>query len=120
MTAKFNDKGQFKEFQGWARMGAKIRAFTIHEVKAPKIGDVQPQRVLAEIEYSVQGMPTYLRKEWEELQKHDVLQLVFLQPTLPVLYLHHLHNLHNINTQTMFTRPTPLTPPTSPTHHLPT
>ena len=70
----------FEKFNGWARMAQPILSLAIHEVVPPKIGEAQPQKVLAEISYSVSGLPNYLRKEWEELQKHDILQLVSFGP----------------------------------------
>ena len=48
----------------------------MHEIQPPRIGQKIPKRVFAEITYTVAGLPNYLRKEWESLQKYDVIFLV--------------------------------------------
>ena len=70
------ETGKFQGFQGWSRMAAEIKDFTIYEVGQPKVGSLYPSKVLAELRYSVATMPTYLKKEWESLKAHDVLMLV--------------------------------------------
>ncbi|CAI5536299.1 unnamed protein product [Closterium sp. Naga37s-1] len=68
------------EFTGWARMAIQISSFRIVEVKAPRLGEVQPAAVLAEVEYSIGGYKAAMRSEWEEIKEHDVLFLLGIHP----------------------------------------
>ena len=70
------ETGQFKGFDGWARMATDIKEFVLYTVQPAKIGKKYPSKVLAEIKYSVANMQSYLKKEWESLKKHDVVFLV--------------------------------------------
>lgn len=68
--------GNFASFNGWARMAAEIKEFTVHEVEPPKIGESYSSNIFAEVKYSTQGMNSYIRKEWQELRQHDVVFLI--------------------------------------------
>jgi intron-binding protein aquarius len=65
-----------KEFQGWSLMSLEIKDFTVFEIEKPKLGKVFPEKVLAEISYSIVEMNANVKKEWEKLKPHDVIFLV--------------------------------------------
>lgn len=84
--ANFDEStGNFVSFNGWARMAAEIKEFTVHEIEPPKIGETYSTNVFAEVKYSTQSMNSYIRKEWEELRQHDVVFLISFKKNLQVL-----------------------------------
>ena len=66
-------------FGGWARMALQIQSFTIVEVKKPLIGEKHPSRVRAEVRVNL-NVRREVKREWENLRKHDVCFLVALKP----------------------------------------
>ena len=60
-------------------MATPIEKFTLHYIAPALLGEQVPSKVMAEVEYSIAGMPNYLKKEWEELSIHDiVLNIIIL------------------------------------------
>jgi len=70
---KFDKKGNFEEFDGWARMAAPIKNFKILTIGTTDIGKNYPSEVIAEIEVNLQGVQTQIRNEWDQIKKHEVL-----------------------------------------------
>ena len=70
---KFDKKGNFEEFDGWARMAAPIKNFKILTVGSNEIGKNYPSQVIAEIEFNLQGIQSQIRNEWDQIKKHEVL-----------------------------------------------
>ena len=67
-------------FGGWARMAQPLTAFNVVEVAKPKIGENAPARVRADVTINVNLRPE-VRREWENLRKHDVCLLLTVRPT---------------------------------------
>jgi intron-binding protein aquarius len=78
MHAKFDHRGNFTEFEGWARMGVPVKSFKILAIKPALIGKNYPQEVFAEIEIEMKGAQTQIKNEWDKLKRHDVLFLLNL------------------------------------------
>ena len=68
-------------FAGWARMALNIDNFSVIEISAPRIGEKYPSRVRAEIRVAL-SVRERVKKEWENLRKHDVCFLITLKPKL--------------------------------------
>lgn len=69
------------EFEGWARMASPISTFAIISVSAPKLGEVPPRSVIADIQIDLSRLPDTIADEWNELKPHDVLFLLSLKPS---------------------------------------
>ena len=67
-------------FGGWARMAQPLATFNVVEVAKPKIGENHPARVRADVTINVNLRPE-VRREWENLRKHDVCLLLTVRPT---------------------------------------
>ncbi|KAL1559561.1 RNA helicase aquarius [Salvia divinorum] len=73
-----NNEGE-TAFRGWSRMGVPIKEFRIRDVKQPKIGEVKPSAVTAEVTFSVSSYKAQIRSEWNSLKEHDVLFLLSIR-----------------------------------------
>ncbi len=73
VSPKFNKRGNFNEFDGWAKMAAPIKNFKILTVKPNEIGKNHPSEVIAEIEINLQGIQSQIKSEWDQVKKHDIL-----------------------------------------------
>ncbi|KAL0096664.1 aquarius [Phycomyces blakesleeanus] len=67
------------EFAGWARMAVNIENFNIVDVARPNLGEDKPAHVKADITYDVGKFTDSIRREWDNLRKHDVLFLLTIQ-----------------------------------------
>ncbi|CAH1406700.1 unnamed protein product [Nezara viridula] len=70
-------------FGGWARMAQPIKSFLVVEVVKPRIGEMVPARVVAEVTINL-DVKSDVKKEWESLRKHDICFLIAVQPNLPI------------------------------------
>mmetsp|Transcript_299 Transcript_299/g.1022 ORF Transcript_299/g.1022 Transcript_299/m.1022 type:complete len:1462 (+) Transcript_299:73-4458(+) len=66
------------QMTGMARMCLPMVGLEITVVKRPKVGDVVPAEVLAEVKWSVAGLLPHVRSEWDMLREHDVIFLLHL------------------------------------------
>ncbi|ELT95764.1 hypothetical protein CAPTEDRAFT_198998 [Capitella teleta] len=66
-------------FGGWARMAHPMINIHIMEVAKPNIGENHPARVRADITINL-NLRQEIKREWENLRKHDVLFLITLRP----------------------------------------
>ncbi|XP_041989829.1 RNA helicase aquarius-like [Salvia splendens] len=73
-----NNEGE-TAFRGWSRMGVPIKEFRIRDVKQPKIGEVKPSAVTAEVTFSFSSYKAQIRSEWNSLKEHDVLFLLSIR-----------------------------------------
>ncbi|KAK0408994.1 hypothetical protein QR680_004283 [Steinernema hermaphroditum] len=60
---------------GWARMALRVAAIQITKVGNPLLGEKSPSEVLANVSIQLPRRPD-LRREWEQLRRHDVCFLV--------------------------------------------
>lgn len=67
-------------FNGWARMALPTASFAVTEVAKPKVGEVKPARVLADIVVDLSRLHGEARFEWDQLRQHDVLFLLCMTP----------------------------------------
>ncbi|KAK4985364.1 hypothetical protein LTR66_008202 [Elasticomyces elasticus] len=67
-------------FEGFSRMALPIAKPAIVEVVPPKVGDVAPAQVKAEIILDVSRLNPGIRKDWESLRSDDVVFLLAVQP----------------------------------------
>uniref|UniRef100_A0A1D2ABG5 Intron-binding protein aquarius n=2 Tax=Auxenochlorella protothecoides TaxID=3075 RepID=A0A1D2ABG5_AUXPR len=67
-------------FNGWARMVKNLEGFTITEVQPPKVGEMRPAAVSAEVVVDLSSLREDVRREWEEVKQHDVMFLLTLRP----------------------------------------
>ncbi len=75
----FDTKGILRDFDGWSRMAIPIKAFKILVSKKPKIGKKYSEEIVADIEYSLNGIQPHIRSEWDKIKKHDILFLITFQ-----------------------------------------
>lgn len=69
------------EFAGWSRMAARIVSFVVVEIARPRVGEVKPASVTAELVIDLADFRRGdVRSEWDELKEHDVLFLLTVQP----------------------------------------
>jgi intron-binding protein aquarius len=69
------------EFMGWSRMAMKIESFVVVEVARPRVGEVKPSSVTAELVIDLAQFKRFdVRDEWDELKEHDVLFLLTVEP----------------------------------------
>ncbi|XP_060647054.1 RNA helicase aquarius [Drosophila nasuta] len=69
-------------FGGWARMALPIASFAVVEVAKPHLGEKKPSRVRADVGVTL-SVRHEIKKEWENLRKHDVCFLITVKPTQP-------------------------------------
>ena len=58
----------------------QITSFSVIEVLKPKVGEVCPARVRADVTLTLNVQPS-VRAEWEALRKHDVCFLITCRPS---------------------------------------
>jgi Intron-binding protein aquarius N-terminus len=76
-----NEASGAPEFMGWSRMAIKIESFVVVEVARPRVGEIKPAAVTAELVIDLaQFKRNDIREEWDELKEHDVLFLLTVQP----------------------------------------
>lgn len=78
LLAYTNNEGE-TAFRGWSRMAVPIKEFRIADVKQPKIGEVKPSVVTAEVTFSISSYKAQIRSEWNSLKEHDVLFLLSIR-----------------------------------------
>jgi len=64
---------------GMARMCLPLAGLEVTLVKRPKVGDVVPSEVMAEVKWSVTGLLPHIRQEWDQLREHDVIFLLRIE-----------------------------------------
>ncbi|KAI7884684.1 P-loop containing nucleoside triphosphate hydrolase protein [Lichtheimia hyalospora FSU 10163] len=67
------------EFAGWARMAIPVEAVSVVDVAPPKLGQDRPAHVKADITFNVGRYTDTIRREWDNLRRHDVLFLLTIQ-----------------------------------------
>lgn len=67
------------EFAGWARMAIPVEAVSVVDVAPPKLGQDRPAHVKADITFDVGRYTDTIRREWDNLRRHDVLFLLTIQ-----------------------------------------
>jgi intron-binding protein aquarius len=70
-------------FGGWSRMAQSITNFTIVEVGKANIGESHPSRVRADVTL-VLNTRADIKREWENLRKHDICFLITCKPLTKV------------------------------------
>ena len=65
---------------GNARMGLALASFQIKDIGRPKLGEIKPGYVKAELTINLGSLRNEARQEWENLRRHDVIFLVALDP----------------------------------------
>lgn len=81
LQPKRNEATGKPEFLGWSRMAIKIESFVVVEVARPRVGEIKPAAVTAELVIDLgQFKCNNVRDEWDELKEHDVLFLLSVQP----------------------------------------
>ncbi|KAL3310388.1 hypothetical protein Ciccas_011048 [Cichlidogyrus casuarinus] len=86
-------------FDGWSRMALPIQSFSMIEVAKPALGTKQPARVRADVRVTLVGLREesqnilvsehfvsefpieIVRREWEQLRRHDPVFLLTIRPT---------------------------------------
>ena len=69
-------------------MATPVTEFTILTVGKPKLGELKPAIVRADLSFSLGRFNDNIRREWDSLRPHDVLFLVTLRPPLDGLAKH--------------------------------
>lgn len=64
------------QFTGWARMGLPTVSHQVVEVKKPKVGELRPAAVTAEVVITIKGLRGDVASEWDQLKQHDVIFLL--------------------------------------------
>ena len=68
-------------FEGTSRMAIPIEKPAIVDVAPPKVGEINPAHVRAEVILNVERMNYSVRREWESLRPNDVVFLLAVQPS---------------------------------------
>eukprot|EP00736_Rhodelphis_marinus_P000969 Rmarinus@m.28958 len=66
-------------FLGWSRMALPLSGFRIVKVAEPRIGEVKPASVVAEITYSLEMVHGEGRNEWDNLRELDAMFLLSIR-----------------------------------------
>lgn len=61
-------------------MAQPLVSFKIIEVRTPKVGDIKPAAVTAEVVLDISKLRPDVRREWDQLKQHDVLFLMTIRP----------------------------------------
>ena len=61
-------------------MAQPLVSFRITEVGPPRVGELVPSRVMAEVVIETRGMRGDVRSGWDDLRQHDVLFLLTGKP----------------------------------------
>lgn len=72
--------GGIVRFDGFSRMAIPIPKPALIETAAPRVGEIVPAQVKAEIILDVSRLQPGLRREWESLRSDDTVYLLALQP----------------------------------------
>ncbi|KAJ3096445.1 hypothetical protein HDU96_000766 [Phlyctochytrium bullatum] len=64
------------QFYGWARMAVPIDLFEVYDVGDVHVLTNKPRHVRAKINYNIGNYTDAIRREWDNLRRHDVLFLV--------------------------------------------
>ncbi|KAF2672611.1 P-loop containing nucleoside triphosphate hydrolase protein [Microthyrium microscopicum] len=67
-------------FDGSSRMAVHIQAPAVVDIAPPRVGEIVPSQVRAEIIIDVRRMAFNVRREWESLRPHDVVFLLAVHP----------------------------------------
>ncbi|KAI9505905.1 P-loop containing nucleoside triphosphate hydrolase protein, partial [Coemansia spiralis] len=67
------------EFSGWARMAMPMRSFDIVDVQKPRVGELAPHRVRADIAIGLEDYVESIRQEWRDVRPRDVLILLSIR-----------------------------------------
>ena len=74
------ETGEFIDFAGWATHCSKVTKVNIIDVKAPRIGHLNPSQILAEIKFSLKDLKNAVAKqEWLSLSSKQALYIVCLE-----------------------------------------
>lgn len=79
------------KFDGFSRMAIPISKPAIIETLPPKVGEVQPAEVKAEIILDVGRLQPGVRREWESLRQDDVVFLLAVHPNEAAMALTNGH-----------------------------
>jgi len=66
-------------FAGHARMAIPLQSMEVVNVRRPKVGEVVPSEVRAEVRWCLTGVLPHVRHEWDQLREHDVIFLIRIQ-----------------------------------------
>lgn len=69
--------------RGWARMALPISGFSVTHVAKKIIGEPYPEKVYAEVQYSIPSRGDTIRGEWDALKAHDIVFLVSIRAKIP-------------------------------------
>eukprot|EP01133_Synstelium_polycarpum_P013350 gene13350-15703_t len=72
-------------YTGWSRMALPLHTSRVTTVSNPRVGEMAPSKVVAQITYSLASVKqANVREEWDSLREHDVLFLVSIVPVVPL------------------------------------
>ncbi|KAJ1797642.1 hypothetical protein LPJ59_003008, partial [Coemansia sp. RSA 2399] len=72
-----SDNNNNTHFDGWARMAVPMVSFSVVDVQRPKIGELAPSRVRADISIDLGSFTESIRREWlTDVRPRDVLILL--------------------------------------------
>ena len=60
-------------------MAVPIKAFKVLSAKKPNIGKKFSEEIFADVEYSLGGIQSHIKSEWDKIKKHDILFLITFQ-----------------------------------------
>lgn len=63
-------------FTGYSRMAAPIEEFAITSVAKPKLGEIKPSQVKAEVTIDLVPFKNDTLEDWQNLREHDVMFLL--------------------------------------------
>jgi intron-binding protein aquarius len=69
--------------RGWARMALHVSSFDVTHVAKKIIGEAYPEKVYAEVKYSIPQRGDSIRGEWDALKAHDIVFLVSINAKIP-------------------------------------
>ncbi|KAK5280814.1 hypothetical protein LTR40_005813 [Exophiala xenobiotica] len=90
-------------FEGFSRMALPISSPAIIEVGAPKVGEITPSFVRAEVILDVSRLTDNIRREWDNLKPHDVVFLLAVQAPDNSRLLTNGHTAESEGEQRVFT-----------------
>ncbi len=67
MSPQVNREGGV-DFTGWARMSTPIQQFSVIDIGKPKLGDIKPGHVKAEVTFSISKYTDMIQREWDEIR----------------------------------------------------
>jgi len=80
----YQDKDGETQWGGKARMVLPLEGLEIMNVKRPRVGEVVPSEVRAEVKWNLTGVLPHVRAEWDQLREHDVIFFVRIEaPAVP-------------------------------------